>query len=140
MSDPETFEKGLICACEAGLSANPDRRMATSLAFEPSDADGNGGEPGLSCFRESREKMVFTLVYCPECRVWYAAVPHPDGVVTWVFFEADGRIEHQSSHVSSGLMLCVKGHRLQIIADLMAATSTGAWVRLDGPTQLASAN
>ncbi len=84
--------------------------------------------------------MIFTLVYCPECRIWYAAVPHPEGVVTWVFFEADRRIERTSSHVSSGLMLCVKGHRLRVIADMMAATSTGAWVRLDGPTQLATAN
>ena len=84
--------------------------------------------------------MVFTLVYCPECRVWYAAVPHPDGITTWVYFEADGRIMHESSHVSSGVMLCVRGHCLRVVADMMAATSTGAWVRLDGPTPLATAN
>lgn len=84
--------------------------------------------------------MIFTLVFCPECGVLYAAVPHPDGVVTWVYFEAASHLVQQSSHVSSGLMLCARGHQLQVVANMMAATSTGAWVKLQGPTQPVAVN
>ncbi|MGQ0601914.1 MAG: hypothetical protein ACT4QE_09495 [Anaerolineales bacterium] len=77
--------------------------------------------------------MVFTLLLCPRCKIRYAAVPHPERPTNWIFFDAAYCDVEHPSHICSGGMLCVLGHKLDLISSVAVMTAGGAWLHLDSP-------
>jgi hypothetical protein len=84
--------------------------------------------------------LTFTLANCVECRERYALMPSPIYPEQWTVFPRDTREFVHPSHLCSGDLLCLKGHRLRVTQAHAVLSENGDWLPVGVAPTGAAAN
>lgn len=74
--------------------------------------------------------MIFLLAECPQCSTRFAVTPDPFIPGQSAFFQRD-RAAQPLSHISSGGLLCLRGHALVVTHRQAVLTQAGEWLNVE---------